>query len=47
MLKAGTNGWQKGKLKIKVSVEFIPDESETPVYQSPLDEIYREIQGLQ
>jgi hypothetical protein len=47
MLKAGTNGWQKGKLKTKVSVEFIPDESETPVYQSPLDEIYREIQGLQ
>ena len=47
MLKAGANGWQKGKLKIKVSVEFIPDEPELPVYQSPLDEIYREIQGLQ
>jgi hypothetical protein len=43
MLKAGTNGWQKGKLKIKVSVEFIPDETELIVE----DELHREIQGLQ
>ena len=42
MLKAGTNGWQKGKLKIKISVEFIPDEPESSV-----DELRREIQGLQ
>jgi len=30
-----------------MTIEFCPDEPELPVYQSPLDEIYREIQGLQ
>ena len=39
ILKAGDNGWKKGKLKVKVSVEFIPDEPEIPEYKSPLDEI--------
>lgn len=39
VLKAGSDGWQKGKLKVKVSVEFIPDQPEIPEYQSPLDEI--------
>lgn len=29
VLKIGTKGWQKkGKLRIKVALEFIPDESE-------------------
>jgi len=34
VLKAGSNGWEKGKLKIKVKViiEFIPDESEITEY---------------
>jgi hypothetical protein len=44
ILKAGSNGWQKGKLKLKVTIEFIPDEPEIPEYQSPLDEIRREMQ---
>jgi hypothetical protein len=41
ILKAITNsnGWQKGKLKLKISIEFTPDEPESPEYQSPLDEI--------
>jgi hypothetical protein len=39
ILKAGSDGWKKGKLKINVTVEFIPDEPEIPEYQSPLDEI--------
>ena len=44
-LKASSSsGWQKGNMKIKVSVEFIPDEPEIPEYQSPLDEIRREMQ---
>jgi hypothetical protein len=34
-----SNGWQKGKLKLKISIEFAPDEPESPEYQSPLDEI--------
>ncbi|GAB4532654.1 MAG: hypothetical protein Tsb0014_17300 [Pleurocapsa sp.] len=37
ILKAGSPGWQKGKLKIKVTLEFIPDEPE--VEKSPLDDI--------
>jgi hypothetical protein len=39
ILKITSNGWQKGKLKINVSIEFIPDEPEISEYQSPLDEI--------
>ncbi len=44
ILKAGSNGWQKGKLKLKVTIEFIPDEPEISDYESPLDDIRREIQ---
>jgi hypothetical protein len=44
ILRIAANGWKKGKFKIKVVVEFIPDESEIPEYQSPLDEIRREMQ---
>jgi hypothetical protein len=45
ILKIASNGWKKGKLKINVSLEFIPDEpeiqekSESTEYKSPLDEI--------
>src|SRR6476646_9451409 len=28
ILKIGSQGWQKGKLKLKVCLEFIPDEPE-------------------
>lgn len=38
-----SSGWQKGKIKIKFSVEFIPDNLEIPEYKSPLDEIRDEI----
>jgi hypothetical protein len=44
ILKAGSDGWKKGKLKLKVTIEFIPDEPEILEYQSPLDEIRREMQ---
>jgi hypothetical protein len=33
--------WRKGK--VKISLEFIPDESDE--YESPLDEIRREMQN--
>ena len=39
ILRIASNGWKKGKLKIKVSLEFIPDEPEISEYESPLDEI--------
>jgi hypothetical protein len=36
-LKFGSNGWQKGKIRVKMTVEFCPDEpeeTETPAEQS-------------
>ena len=39
VLKIGAKGWQKGKLKIRVSVEFCPDEPEISQPESPLDDI--------
>lgn len=41
ILKAGSQGWQKGKIKINVSLEFIPDEPE--VIESPLDDVRQEL----
>lgn len=41
ILKSGSKGWQKGKLKIKVVLEFELDEPEQS--QSPLDEVRQEI----
>ena len=49
ILKVGAKGWQKGKFRIKVTLEFIPDEPEieqTPEInqpESPLDDIRRKI----
>jgi hypothetical protein len=40
ILRAGSKGWQKGKLKINVTLEFIPDE---PEETSPLDDVRQEI----
>lgn len=37
LLSIGSNGWKKGKMRIRVIVEFCPDESTTP--ESPLDDI--------
>jgi hypothetical protein len=47
ILKLGSNKWKKGKVRIKISLEFCPDEPEISEYESPLDEIRREMnQGL-
>ncbi len=54
VLKVGAKSWQKGKIRIRVSLEFYPDEpdfEEIPVNsqleisksESPLDEIRRMI----
>ncbi|MDJ0904188.1 MAG: KGK domain-containing protein [Xenococcus sp. MO_188.B8] len=37
ILKASSLGWQKGKIRINVTLEFIPDEPEK--IESPLDDI--------
>jgi len=53
-LKIGAKGWQKGKVKITVIVEFCPDEpemeetpenneSETSKPESPLDDLRRQL----
>ena len=39
LLKIGAKGWQKGKLRIKVSLEFYPDEPEISEPESPLDDL--------
>ncbi|GAB4243036.1 MAG: hypothetical protein Kow0049_32490 [Stanieria sp.] len=41
ILQAGSKGWQQKKIKIKVVLEFEPDEPEKP--ESPLDEVRQEI----
>ena len=40
ILRAGSKGWQKGKLKINVTLEFVPDE---PEEKSPLDDVRQEL----
>lgn len=47
ILKLGDSSWKKGKVRVKMTIEFLPDEPEISEYQSPLDEIRREIQDLQ
>ncbi len=44
VLKSNSQGWKKGKIQVKLVIEFLPDEPEIPKYQSPLDEIRREMQ---
>ena len=44
ILKASSQGWQSGKMKLKINVtlEFIPDELEEG--KSPLDDVRQEIE---
>ena len=44
ILKAGSQGWQKGKMKLKINLtlEFIPDEPEEE--KSPLDDVRQELE---
>ncbi|MBU7582026.1 MAG: KGK domain protein [Nostoc sp. TH1S01] len=44
ILKIGSQGWQSGKINIKISVEFIPDEQNLMEKESPLDDLRRMIQ---
>lgn len=44
ILRAGSPGWQKGKIRINVNLEFIPDEPE--VIESILGNVQQEIDKL-
>lgn len=39
VLRIGAKGWQKGKIRIRISVEFCPDEMEIAQTESPLDDL--------
>ncbi|EGK87989.1 hypothetical protein D0A34_24580 [Microcoleus vaginatus PCC 9802] len=54
VLRFGSQGWQKGKIRVKICVEFCPEEpeaeqtpekneSETPQPESPLDDLRRQL----
>ena len=43
ILKVGSTGWEKGKVRLKVSLEFIADELEEVKSDSPLDDIRKTI----
>jgi hypothetical protein len=43
VLNLGANPWKKGKVRVKVTVEFCPDKPEITEPESPLDDIRREI----
>ncbi|NET70477.1 MAG: hypothetical protein F6K62_05640 [Sphaerospermopsis sp. SIO1G2] len=45
VLKPGKN-WQSGKFRIKLSIEFCPDESEIKEAESPLDDLRRQIDDI-
>lgn len=39
VLRIGAKGWQKGKIRIRITVDFHPDEPEIAQPESPLDDI--------
>ncbi|MBE9209347.1 KGK domain protein [Nostoc sp. LEGE 06077] len=41
ILKLNAKAWQAGKLRIKVTLEFIPDKPEITEPESPLDDLRR------
>ena len=43
ILKLGSTGWQKGKVRLKVIVEFCPDEPELSEPESPLDSLRQKL----
>ncbi|ERT06415.1 KGK domain protein [Lyngbya aestuarii BL J] len=43
ILKLGSTGWQKGKVRLKVILEFCPDEPELSEPESPLDSLRQQL----
>ena len=45
MISAQKKGWTKGKLRLKVTLEFCPDEPEFNEPPSPLDELRKSLEN--
>jgi hypothetical protein len=43
ILKLGSTEWQKGKVRLKVIVEFCPEEPEVSEPESPLDDLRQKL----
>lgn len=43
ILKTDAKGWQKGKFKVRVSIEFLVEDTEETQIESPLDDIRKTI----
>lgn len=43
IFQLGAKGWKKGKVRIRLSVEFLSDEPEPSQFESPLDDIRKKI----
>lgn len=43
ILQLGAKGWKKGKVRIRLSVEFLSDEPEPTQFESPLDDIRKKM----
>ncbi|MBE9228154.1 KGK domain protein [Phormidium sp. LEGE 05292] len=41
ILKIGAKGWQKGKIRVRVTLEFEPEQPEIIEPESPLDDLRR------
>jgi hypothetical protein len=46
VLRLGSQEWEKGKIRIKFEIEFIPDTPKIQEPESCLDDIRREIQNM-
>jgi hypothetical protein len=46
LLRIGSQGWEKGKIRIKFEIEFIPNAPKIQEPESCLDDIRREIQNM-
>jgi hypothetical protein len=41
ILKIGAKGWQKGKMRVRITLEFEPESPEITEPESPLDDLRR------
>jgi hypothetical protein len=41
VLKVGATKWQKGKIRLNVSLEFVPDTAEENIWESEVEDIWK------
>jgi hypothetical protein len=41
VLKVGATNWQKGKIRLNVSLEFIPDNVEENIWESEVEDVWK------